>query len=452
MKKIFIIGFFALLIIQACKKDQELIDGKRPEERVAENLEKYRNELTSSPNGWVAYLGTTLVGGGYNFYMSFDKNNRVVMRADYNSDFALEALESTYRVKQVLAPSLIFDTYTLLHLLQDPDPGSFDGDYSVGYGSDFEFEIREQVGDTLKLIGKKRKAPLILVKATADQKAFYTSDKFSDNIEGITNFLADNPFTYILDPKDNTKKIQVSMNPDVRSRSFALISTNGGEIVTNANVFSFSDAGARLNKPLKQGDVTYTSLFWDNVAKKLYLVSNTGVKVEILTSTTPILPLHLLLGVSYSSIIIPNAITYPGWNSDFITRRALANQRTSANIVVGTTPVTLGNMMFNFNSTAKTMVLVWNTPYGTSSLNLTYPYTFTKTNDGIYKFTIGSGFDGNSSFIYNQAAKPLDPILAERINVDNFKLDYFINPTSGAILGQFISVQHPDFTFSGGLQ
>ncbi|WP_293312988.1 DUF4302 domain-containing protein [Pedobacter sp. UBA5917] len=452
MKKIFIIGFFALLIIQACKKDQELIDGKRPEERVAENLEKYRNELINSPNGWVAYLNTTLVGGGYNFYMSFDKNNRVIMRADYDSDFALESFESTYRVKQVMAPSLIFDTYTLLHLLQDPDPNSFDGDYSVGYGSDFEFEIREQVGDTIKLIGKKRNAPLILVKATADQKAFYTSDKFSDNIEGITKFLTDNPFVYILDPKDNTKKIQVSMSADVRSRSFALISTNAGQIATSSGLFSFSDTGVRLNTPVKQGDVIYTSLNWDNVAKKLYLVSSTGTKSEVLISATPILPLHLLLGVNYASVTIPNTTTYPGWGTEFISRRALANQRTSANIVVGTTPVTLGAMRFTFNATAKTMVLIWNTPYGANSLNLTYPYSFSKTNDGVFKFTIGSGFDANSAFIYNQASKPLDPILAERLNVDDFKLDYFINPSNGAILGQFISVQHPDFKFSGTLQ
>jgi len=443
MKKIFIIGFFALLIIQACKKDQELIDGKRPEERVAESLEKYRNELTSSPNGWVAYLGTTLVGGGYNFYMSFDKNNRVVMRADYDSDIALETVESTYRVKQVLAPSLIFDTYTLLHLLQDPDPGSFNGDYSVGYGSDFEFEIREQVGDTLKLIGKKRKAPLILVKATADQKAFYTSDKFSENIDGISTFLANNPFIYILDPKDNAKKIQVSMSPDVRSRSFALISTNAGEIITNSGVFSFSDAGARLNTPVKQGDVTYTSLSWDNVTKKLYLVSSTGTKVEILTSNTPILPLNILMGSVYSSLTVPNGTQYPGWSANFVTRRASA----ASAILTGGYNLRLDMMQFAFNGKAKTLTLNAYVYQNANGFLAVYSYTYAKAADGTFKFTY-IGANGNGGLMI----PGMNPLLADRINADDFKLDYFINPTTGAILGQFISVQHPDFTFSGILQ
>lgn len=454
MKKILILAFFALLIMQGCKKDQKLIDGLRPEERVAADLEKYRSELVNSTNGWVAYLNTSLVGGGYNFYMSFDKANKVVMRADYNSDIALESLESTYRVKQVMAPSIIFDTYNLIHLLQDPDPEFFDGDYAVGYGSDFEFEIREQVGDTLKLIGKKRNTPLILIKATAEQKAFYTSNQFSNSIDGISQYLTDNPFTYIVDPKDSNKKIQVSINPDVRSRSFTFISVNGKEIVKNSGTFSFSKEGIRLVNPIQEAGSTFTGVMWDGVAKKMFLVTTTGTKVEILVSATPVLPLNLVLGSAYSGILVPIATTYPGWGADFVTRRALSNQRMNANIVVGGTPITLGTMRFGFNTTTSVMTLVMTTPYGAAgaSLNLTYPYTFTKNDAGVYKFTIIPGFDGNSTFVYNQASRPLDPLLIERINVDTFKLDYFVNPTTGAVLGQFISIEHPTFAFSGALQ
>lgn len=437
------IGFFALLTMQACKKDQELIDGKRPEERVSENLEKYRNELVNSPNGWVAYLGTTLVGGGYNFYMSFDKENNVIMRADYDSDIALESITSTYRVKQVMAPSLIFDTYNLLHLLQDPDPSFFDGDYAVGYGSDFEFEIREQVGDTLKLIGKKRNAPLILVKATADEKAFYTSDQFSTSIEGITNYLIDHPFTYILDPKDNTKKIQVSLVTDVRSRSFSLISASGSQISTNSGIFSFSKTGARLNNPIKNGDVIYTDIFWDSLAGKLYLVSSNGIKTEILTSDTPILPLGILLGPVYTSITVPYATQYPGWSANFITRRAAA----AAAILSGPYRLRLDYMQFLFNTKANTLTINAAVYQGANGFLAVYSYTYTKAADGTFKFTY-IGANGNGTL----TIPGMDPLLAQRINADNFKLDYFVNPTTGAILGQFISVEHPDFAFSGALQ
>lgn len=443
MKKIFIIGFFALLIMQACKKDQKLIDGKRPEERVAADLEKYRSELINSPNGWVGYLSTTLVGGGYSFYMSFDKDNRVTMRADYNSNIALESIQSTYRIKQVMAPSIIFDTYTLLHLLQDPDPDSFDGDGAVGYGSDFEFEIREQVGDTLKLIGKKRKAPLILVKATADQKAFYTSNLFSDNIAGITKYLTDHPFTYIPDPKDNTKKIQVSISPEVRSRAFSFISASGTQINTNSGIFSFSATGVRLNTPVKNGDETYTDVFWDQVAKKLYLVSSKGVKTEILTSNVPILPLDLLLGSVYSVITVPNGTTSPGWSTDFVSRRAAA----AAAILGGPYRLRLDYMQFLFNTKANTLTLNAAVYQGTSGFLAVYSYTYVKGTNGTYKFTY-TGANGNGTLMI----PGMDPLLAQRINADSFKLDYFVNPSTGAVLGQFISVEHPDFTFSGSLQ
>lgn len=443
MKKIFILGFFALLVMQACKRDQDLIDGKRPDERVAADLEKYRSELVNSPNGWVAYLSTTLVGGGYSFYMSFDKENRVTMRADYNSDIALESVQSTYRIKQVMAPSLIFDTYNLLHLLQDPDEDSFAGDNAVGYGSDFEFEIREQVGDTIKLIGKKRNAPLILIKATADQKAFYTSDKFSSSIDGITNYLIAHPFTYILDPKDNNRKIQVSISPDVRSRSFSLISVTGAEITTNSGIFSFSDGGARLNNPIKNGDEVYTHINWDATAQKLYLVSANGNKTEILTSATPILPLDLLLGSVYSSITVPFATTYPGWSTNFISRRAAAANA----ILTGPYRLRLDEMQFLFNTKASTLSLNAAVYQSTNRFLAVYSYTYVKAADGSFKFTY-IGANGNGSLMI----PGMDPLLAQRINTDRFKLQYFVNPNTGAILGQFVSVDNPDFSFSGGLE
>lgn len=443
MRKIFIMGLFALLIMQACKKDQELIDGKRPEERVSEGLEKYRNELVNSPNGWIAYLNTTLVGGGYSFYMSFDKENKVIMRADYDSEIALESIQSTYRIKQVMAPSIIFDTYNLLHLLQDPDPSFFGGDFSVGYGSDFEFEIREQVGDTIKLVGKKRNAPLILVKATAEEKAFYTSDQFSENIDEITNYLADNPFTYILDPQDNSRKIQISIKPDVRSRSFSFISANGAEAVINSGAFSFSGTGARFNNPIKNGNETYINATWDETAKKLFLVSAGGTKTEILVSNDALYPLELLLGPVFSSITLPFATTYPGWSADFVARRAAA----ASAILSGNYRLRLDEMQFLFNTRANTLTINAAVYQGANGFLAAYSYTYVKTGSNIFKFAY-NGANANGSL----TIPGMNPLLAQRINVDHFKLDYFVNPSTGEVLGQFISVEHPDFTFSGSLE
>ena len=447
MKKIFMVGLFALLIMQACKKDQQdLIDGKRPEQRVAEDLEKYRNELVNSPNGWVAYLGTTLVGGGYNFYMSFDKENKVIMRADYDSDIALESIQSTYRIKQVMAPSLIFDTYNLLHLLQDPNPDFFNGDLAVGYGSDFEFEIREQVGDTIKLVGKKQKASLLLVKATADQKAFYTSDAFSESIDGITGYLKNNPFTYILDPKDNTKKIQVSISPDVRSRTFSLISLSGTEIVTNSGIFSFSIGGARLNNPIKNGDEIYVSISWDATANKLFLVSTKGTKTEILASALPIMPLHVVMGGTVSSINLDGQATLPGAGQTFVT--AYTTLKTSVAAAFAT-PTIVRDLKVIFNSTKKTMIISINVVQnGTSVFPAIYTYNYTKTDAGEYKFTDLVTSGGGGSAILSR----MRTFILNRVEAQTFLLDYYNDQANQRVLGKFSSKETPDFTLTGVLK
>lgn len=92
------------------------------------------------------------------------------------------------------------------------------------------------------------------------------------------------------------------------------------------------------------------------------------------------------------------------------------------------------------------MRAVVSTPYGATALVLNYNYSYTKTADGTYKFTLGT-LGGNESAI----AGALAPLLSQRIGLDQFILGYFVHPTSGAVLGQFKSVEHPEFFFSGTL-
>ena len=77
---------------------------------------------------------------------------------------------------------------------------------------------------------------------------------------------------------------------------------------------------------------------------------------------------------------------------------------------------------------------------------MTFNYTYTKTDEGVYKFTAGA-LGGNESIIGGD----LTGLLSERINVDTFTVDYFTNPADGMLMAQFKSVEHPDFTFTGAL-
>jgi len=438
MKKIFVISLFAILFMQACKKDQQLVDGKKPEENVSEALEKYRNELINTPNGWIAYLYTNEIGGGYSFYLDFKKDNVLSLKADYISGSS----QSTYRVKQVMAPSIIFDTYNSLHLLSDPDPSKFGGETGVGYGSDFEFEIRSQVGDTIKLVGKKRQTEFILVKATAADKAFYTNG----DLEELQTYLKANPNLYILDEKDNTKKMQVTVNTDVSSRQVSLAVENNGAISSANASFSFSPSGL-LNKTLTFGGNVFTHFTWDKANKKLFWLTSTGKKFEVFVSDKPIIPLHYLMGTVSSSISIPGTTTLPGSGQTFITAYNLMRSRITAGFSV---PTIGRDLSFSFNDANKTftvsLIVVQN---GTNAFAANYTYSYTKSASGEYKFTgppvVGGGAGAAIQSIMNA-------FILTRLTAQTFTLEYYVDAANGRTLGNMISKDQPSFNMTGLIQ
>src|SRR3954462_6987621 len=102
----------------SCKQQDDLVS-PRPEQKSAKALSAYNEQLTKSTYGWKAFLFPG-VGGGYSFLMEFSNKGRVIMTSDINSTTASRPYESSYRLDAEQRPSLIFDTYSYLHLLSDP--------------------------------------------------------------------------------------------------------------------------------------------------------------------------------------------------------------------------------------------------------------------------------------------------------------------------------------------
>lgn len=443
MKKIFIIGLFAVLGIQACKKDEKLVDGKRPEERNTESVEKYKKELLSSTNGWKGYLYTDAVGGGYNFYLDFKANDRVTMRADYDTDYSAESFESTYQVKQVMTPTLMFDTYSYLHLLTDPDPNKFGGLEGAGYGSDFEFEIREQKGDTLKLVGKKRNTPLTLIKASAADKAFYTSAAFSTMVGDLSNYLVTNPFLYFLDPKDNTKKVQVTANTDVSVRAITLNSLKEG-VLSGAKVpLSFSTSGLLFRKALSFSGTDYQSLDFNPELQKLFVNTSAGSKIEVLKSSSAIIPLHELIGNSVNSLYIPGATPLAGAGEAFIT----AYNQVKTNAAAGFSS-TISDFDFAFNTGAKTFTISFYLIQSGTVFQAFYTFDYTKTATGEFKFSGLTASGGAGPALLNM----MKAAMLNKFISDTFKLDYYNDLPNKRLLGDLTSIQTPEFGVTGILQ
>lgn len=438
MKKILLYSLLSLTLFAACKKEEVLVDGQRPEERVTEAVTKYNNTLTGSTTGWKAFLYPD-GGGGYSFYLNFSKDNKVTMYADLDYDPAEERMESTYKVKALQNPTLAFDTYSYMHILADPNPSTFGGTAGWGVYSDFEFTFDRISGDSIMLTGKLLKSKLILVKATQAEQKSYNEKGLLNSIVTQVNYLNANPNLYIqLD--DSGARIQTSF--DYINKVFSLVWSENGEVQTTSTGFAFTLTGIVFKEPLIYKGKSISELTWDTV-KQVYFTTVNGSRIEIKTSVTPILPLHTILGVQYSTITAPNATTYPGWSTDFQTRRASA----AASMLAGPYTLRLDKMAFKFNSIQKTMVLTIDIYQGTSRFVGDFPYTYTKTTAGVFKFTAGTP-TGNAALIVANMA----PLTTQRLNSDNFTIDYFTHPTTGALLGQFKSVENPGFTFTGALQ
>lgn len=439
MKKILIYTLFSLAIFSGCKKDKEevLIDGKRPEERVAESLEANKKELTGSEFGWKAYL-YPLSGGGYSFYLKFDTANKVVMYADLDTDPAMTSMESTYKIKANQVNSLLFDTYNYMHILADPDPNTFGGAAGWGIYSDFEFNFDKKSGDTLMLTGKLLQSKLLLIKATKAEQDSYNSKGLYTSIIASIGYIDENTYLYV-NLGDETK-IQTTF--DYYNKIFSFTWETDGVVNNLSTGFVFTLTGIILKEPLFYKDKYISEFTWD-AAKGVFYAMVNGVRVELSASATPILPLNALIGISYTYIIVPNGTTYPGWSPDFIARRASV----AAGTLSSGYNLRLDRIIFSFNTEGESMLMAADVYQNASKYIADFPYTFTKTTAGIYKFTAGTA-TGNAGLIVTQMA----PLTTQRISTDNFRLDYFVNPQTGLILGQFISIEHPDFYFTGALQ
>lgn len=155
-----------LMIISSCRKDlhSSLFD-KSADQRLNAVLAGYQSVLLSAPYGWLANVVPNPDKNEkvYAFWFKFSDSNRVVSRWKTNPP-----LNSSYRLKALQRPELIFDTYTYLHLLADAEakvPGAMPG---TGLKSDFELEIISATVDSIVFKGRYNGSDIIFRKATAD--------------------------------------------------------------------------------------------------------------------------------------------------------------------------------------------------------------------------------------------------------------------------------------------
>src|SRR4051794_8066819 len=242
MKKTLLYFFSAVLFFSSCKKDDESIFDKSPDERLNEALTAYQAKLTTAADGWKGFIYPKS-GGVYTFYFKFSDANRVSMLSSIDSASAVTFRESSYRLKALQQPSLLFDTYSYLHVLADPDASVNGGLYGVGLQSDFEFYFDSSSADTINLVGRFNGSKATLIKATAEEATGFNTGQLA------TGFLLNKLDTYFNRLSISSEKFDFHINP--LSRTFSLVDASGNLLDTVASTgYYMTFGGIGFIKPL----------------------------------------------------------------------------------------------------------------------------------------------------------------------------------------------------------
>ena len=265
----------------SCENKDDTLFEKTAEERLTEALTKYQSTLIDAPYGWnaVIYPGG---GGSYGFYFKFTDKNRVAMYSDFKDASGATSKESSYRLTALQTPVLIFDTYSYLHVLADPDEDVNGGIRGLGLASDFEFTIFDDSvkTDRIALVGRKNNSRLILTRATQEQATSYANGGLADALafNNISKYLA-----YFKRVTISGESYELSVNQNARLLQMTWLSGNTAK--SHTTEYYFTGTGLTFDKPLVNGSTTitgFTNITWNASATQLKITANgsTGTVVE----------------------------------------------------------------------------------------------------------------------------------------------------------------------------
>ena len=283
MKK-YIIYFILIFFMFSCKKDEKSVFDKSPDERLNEKLAEYQGQLSSAQNGWKGLLKTDGGrGSAHNFYFKFNNANRVVMLSDFDSLSAVTLKESSYRLKALQQPSLVFDTYSYLHVLSDPFEGVNGGVRGQGLLSDFEFYFDVSSADTINLTGRINGSKLQLVKATKAEEDAFTNGQLAAGLN-LNRIL-----TYFKRLTFGTQLYDIKIDPFTRQVTFSWLDGSGNP-QTFTTGYYFVLGGIVFTTPLVNGSQTisgFSNITWTPATETINLTINgtaaaiTGIVVPL---------------------------------------------------------------------------------------------------------------------------------------------------------------------------
>jgi hypothetical protein len=287
MNKNILFIIFAISLLASCRKDDDNVFDKSPDERLNETLVQYQAALSASTTGWNANLRTG-DGGLYRFYFSFNDKNRVQMYSDFDTATAGTVRESSYRLKALQQPVLIFDTYSYIHILSDPDGAVNGGSYGQGLKSDFEFAIDTVTADSILLTGRFNGSKLKLSKAAAGDRNVWASKQVANGVLNFRNFWKINLYWKRL----NYRGVDYELQFDTTVKTVTVSWGSGSARQSATRSYYYWANGVYFSEPVVNGSnsIPGFSITGFNAATEVISVTVSGTAATISGATTPINP------------------------------------------------------------------------------------------------------------------------------------------------------------------
>lgn len=426
-----IIAAAGLNFMVACSQQDDLVIPVEPSYADPQGkLDEFKQKLSSATDGWQGLL-MPKKGKLFTLFFTLDNAGKVSMLTDADTVAAKTFSRSSYRVEitQHVNASVVFEDGSNLERI----PSAVDKEYAYQYS----------LGDTLFLLGSRYGDVLKLTKATAAERQAYESRQLKNSMQQIAKYLS--TVRYLSFQPEPGKIIQFSLNPLARSVYNTYLEQRAKFFGSD---YSYSTHGVLLKTSPNIGGYAPTEILWDGVKGSLYTYYN-GQRMELQSSTLPAIPLHYLLGDEYSpGTVVPSPYVerMPGWSPKFQTQWLVDD-----NALMKQLNIALYYMLLDLHVKENTMDLyIYYVTPESEFVRGKFPYTFSKTEDGVYTFTPRAIETGTEEGDNADRVKDYLPNILGTVNTNRFRIEFYdAYAELGGLIPQYLGVDNTDIYFTG---
>ncbi|MGM1430454.1 DUF4302 domain-containing protein [Sphingobacterium lactis] len=300
----------ALLFLGSCEKESGDLRNYATE-KIDANFQKYDSLLTSSKAGWkfLAYPNIAEFPsnkGGFSFMMKFaEKDQRVTMVSDFDSEMGGKVSESKYTIKFTSLSTLSFSTYSYIHHIADPN-SMVNGGEKLGWGNrlDFEYSILKTSAnqDTIYLKGNLQATDAIMIRASEQESNALLNQFQYENIKAKFAKAVDGKVGLHVKTGNNLSVMTLSL--DQRQIVFAKDISADSVYIHRTGIAYNGTNSILLNKPFNSDGIMVSEIFLEN--GKLVAKDTKGTIVPVEEREFPVIPAFKMYRTgAYSTIRIP---------------------------------------------------------------------------------------------------------------------------------------------------